>query len=62
LASLNMWFKSNKLTMDFGKTHFTQFTSKNSHDRSTCQLCYQINFQSLRYKICVGYVWTENSH
>jgi hypothetical protein len=28
-----MWFKSNKLTMNFGKTHFMQFTTKNSHLR-----------------------------
>jgi hypothetical protein len=30
-ASLNMWFKSSKLTINFGKTHFMQFTTKNSH-------------------------------
>jgi hypothetical protein len=30
-ASLNMWLKSNKLAMNFGKTHFMQFTTKNSH-------------------------------
>jgi hypothetical protein len=26
-----MWFKSNKLTINFGNTHFMQFTTKNSH-------------------------------
>jgi hypothetical protein len=30
-ASLNMWFKSNKLTMNFGKTYFMHFKTKNSH-------------------------------
>ena len=26
-----MWFKSNKLTMNFGKTYFMHFKTKNSH-------------------------------
>jgi hypothetical protein len=28
--SLNKWFKANRLSLNFGKTHFTQFTTKNS--------------------------------
>ena len=55
LASLNMWFKSSKLTMDFGKTHFTQSTSKNSH-----QIDLDVNYaiKSISKAYDTRYVWT----
>jgi hypothetical protein len=37
-TTLNMWFKSSKLTINFGKIHFMQFTTKNS-----CQIDTDIN-------------------
>jgi hypothetical protein len=30
LESLNKWFEANKLSLNFDKTHYIQFTTKNS--------------------------------